>query len=417
MVNIIFLQSNAPLYATRCVGQSLGPFGAVPEGIALTQKLLCRKIISFDDCIYGIRHTFNEYFQQADNYILPAVNASNQSLNLKSIGTERLLAVPVLLGFLCYMILDQYYWWSTREDYSFGFLVPLFTGYVLYERWPSIMGYFFREGTEPLPTRTELWTQLFEWIAFAVFLGGIGLFAIGALLRSVTGPQNPASLAIAVGFSGLLLSTVFILSRQSTDDEMISLKDRLSFTGLFLFPALAWLISAPLVSALEMRIRVFLLNKVTFVVFTLFDLLGLQIDREGNVLFLPEGRVGVEEACSGIYSLTACIFVGSFLAAVFLDRFWKKILLVMTAMLLAVLTNLFRSLFLTSWAYFYGPSAINDSWSLPLIGEIGTVHDVMGLAVLGITSVCLLLLLPVFNFKLTPVRKVPAQGMDVETKQ
>ncbi|MGK0456971.1 MAG: exosortase [Zhongshania aliphaticivorans] len=163
---------------------------------------------------------------------------------------------------------------------------------------------------------------------------------------------------------------------------------------------MVWLISAPLVSVLETKVRVFLLTKVTIVVFTLFDIMGFEIEREGNVLFLPQGRVGVEEACSGIYSLTACIFVGTFLAAVFLDRFWKKVLLVLAAMLLAILTNLMRSLFLTSWAYFYGPGAINDSWILPLIGDIGTVHDVMGLAVLGITSICLLLMLPVFNFKL-----------------
>ena len=187
----------------------------------------------------------------------------------------------------------------------------------------------------------------------------------------------------------------------------MSLKSRLDFTGLFLFPSLIWLISAPLVSVMETKIRVFLLTQVTVVVFTLFDIMGLEIDRAGNILFLPGGRVGVEEACSGIYSLTACIFVGTFLSAVFLDRFWKKVLLVLAAMLLAVLTNLIRSLFLTSWAYFYGPGAINDTWSLPLIGDIGTVHDVMGLAVLGITSICLLLLIPVFNFTLQAFDDLP----------
>ena len=103
-------------------------------------------------------------------------------------------------------------------------------------------------------------------------------------------------------------------------------------TGLFLFPALIWLISAPMVSAVETEIRVFLLTKVTIVVFNIFDIIGYEIEREGNVLLLPEGQVGVEEACSGIRSLTACLFAGSFLAAVFLNRFWKKVLLVAAAM-------------------------------------------------------------------------------------
>ena len=96
--------------------------------------------------------------------------------------------------------------------------------------------------------------------------------------------------------------------------------------------------------------------------------------------------VGVADAFSGIRSLTGCPFAGSFLAAVFLDRFWKKILLVGVAMGLAFVTNLLRSLFLTAWAYAYGSDAIG-----------GHLHDITGYAVLGLTSAGLLCLLPLFN--------------------
>ena len=58
-------------------------------------------------------------------------------------------------------------------------------------------------------------------------------------------------------------------------------------------------------------------------VFTVFSLLGYPLIQEGNVLVLPLGQVGVADACSGIRSLTGCLFAGSFLAAVFLDKFWK----------------------------------------------------------------------------------------------
>jgi exosortase len=311
----------------------------------------------------------------------------------------------MLLGFAVYTIWDQFYWWGAREDYSFGYLVPLFAIYVIYDRWPVIRSYLLRgEAPEVVATPaapvTTVFTQLFEWLAYAVFLGGLSLFAIGALLRSVTGPQNPASLAIAAGFGGLLLSVIFIMTKERVDGRPLSLKSRLMLTGLFLFPALIWLISAPMVSVVEKEIRVFLLTKVTIVVFNLFDIIGYAIEREGNVLLLPEGQVGVEEACSGIRSLTACLFAGSFLAAVFLNRFWKKVLLVVAAMCFAVLTNLIRSIFLTLWAYNYGSQAIDDHWVLPVIGDIGSVHDVTGLAILGFTCVGLILLLPIFNFSL-----------------
>ena len=69
-------------------------------------------------------------------------------------------------------------------------------------------------------------------------------------------------------------------------------------------------------------------------------------------------------------------------------------------MLFAVLTNLIRSIFLTLWAYYHGSQAIDEHWVLPLIGDIGTVHDVTGMAILFVTCIGLICLLPIFNYKL-----------------
>ena len=114
------------------------------------------------------------------------------------------MAALMLLGFAVYMIWDQFHWWSTREDYSFGFLVPLFAGYVIYDRWPLITSHRFRQNgsTKDKSSGSELTVPIpwADWIACMVFFGGIGLFGIGVLLRSVTGPQNPASLAERIGF-------------------------------------------------------------------------------------------------------------------------------------------------------------------------------------------------------------------------
>jgi exosortase/archaeosortase family protein len=52
----------------------------------------------------------------------------------------------------------------------------------------------------------------------------------------------------------------------------------------------------------------------------------------------------------------------------------------------AFLTNLLRSLFLTSWAYAYGSDAIE-----------GRLHDGTGYAVLGLTCAGLFCLLPLFS--------------------
>lgn len=331
-----------------------------------------------------------------------STDAQNQTF--KDLLPEQIVAACLMLGFALYTVWDQLFWWGNREDYSFGYLVPVFVAYVLYERWSIIRSYLFKGAAPdeemPVPVKRDATVQVFEWVAVAAFAASLLLFGIGALLRSATGPQNPASLAIAASLGCLVLSGVFIFSKETVDGQPMPLKHRLALVALFLFPALIWLLSAPLVSVAETKVRVFLLTKVTIIVFNLFDFLGYELERQGNVLILPEGQVGVEEACSGIRSLTACLFAGSFLASVFLDRFWKKVLLVGAAMFFAVLTNLLRSMFLTLWAYHNGSQAIDEHWVLPIIGDIGTVHDVTGMAILIVTCIGLITLLPIINFKL-----------------
>lgn len=176
---------------------------------------------------------------------------------------------------------------------------------------------------------------------------------------------------------------------------------RFRVAAVFIFPVLVWLISAPLVSAVESQVSLFLLRRVVTVVAFVFDLLGYPLEQQGNVLLLPKGSVGVADACSGIRSLTACLFAGSFLGATFFEVFWKKVVLVVASMFFAFLMNLVRGLFLTGWAYAYGPDAIN-----------GTVHDIAGYAVLGLTCAGLLALVPVLNFKLESLAG-PANGPGV----
>ncbi len=332
------------------------------------------------------------------------MSETSENYSLQDLPRSHLAAGCILLGFAVLMIWDQLFWWANNEDYSFGFLVPLFVGYVLYHRWPVIRSYLFRGAApdaSPLPASSSpLALRTLEGLAVVGFLGCLLLFAVGMLIRMATGPQNPASLAVALSFSGMLLSTVFIFSKETVDGQPMSLKARLAVTLLFIFPALIWLLSAPMVAVLDNAIRVFLMNKVTIVVFGVFDFLGYELERQGNILILPEGSVGVEEACSGIRSLTGCLFAGSFFGAVFLRQFWKKALMVFLAMCLAVLMNLIRSIFLTLWSYHYGPEAIDAEWSLPIIGGIGTVHDVTGLLIMVFTSIGLLCFLPIFNYKL-----------------
>jgi exosortase/archaeosortase family protein len=314
------------------------------------------------------------------------------------------------LGYIALVILDQSFWWMNREDYYFGFLVPFFVGYVLMERWPQIRGYFAvsPDETEPLPSR--FWDSpavrgFFNFAFAAGMIFSVLFFLLGALMRGVSGgATQPGSLALAAGLAGFLIGGVYWVSPRRSDGAIKPMRERLTLVLLFTFPALIWLLSAPLLNIIETKLSLFLLDKVTVVVVFTFDTLGLPLRREGNILHLPEGSVGVAEACSGIRSLTACLFAGSFLAAVFLNQLWKKVTLILTALFLAFATNILRSLFLTGWAYAYGSDAIE-----------GAVHDVTGYAVLVLTSIFLLILVPIFNFR-TEWDEEPEEDESTEDK-
>jgi exosortase/archaeosortase family protein len=299
-----------------------------------------------------------------------------------------LYALMLCAGFMAFVAWDQSHWWSTKEDYGFGWLVPAFVAFVVHDRWPRVKAALRDCGAPDSPRADGGAKWLLGFLTYAALAGGALLFLVGALYRAGAGPSYPGTLALSLGTGALVLPLLF-LNTPETPGAVKSglLQDgRVKVVAAFLFPALVWLVSAPMVSVIENNLSLFMLNRVAATVFFTFDVLGLAIEQQGNVLKLPLGDVGVAEACSGIRSFTACLFAGSFLAAVFLDKLWKKIGLVVSAIFFAFFTNLLRSLFLTSWAYAYGPEAIE-----------GKVHDIAGYAVLGLTVVGLLCLLPLFN--------------------
>jgi exosortase len=311
-----------------------------------------------------------------------------------------LAALGLAGGFMAFVAWDQSHWWRVKEDYSFGWIVPLFTAYIVYDRWPQITARL-REAAAVTSPRWARWT-LNAAAVCGLVLGAL-FFLLGAFYRAGAGTSQPGTFALTWGMIGVVLPLIFfnVPTPGGTSDP--ALQDsvmpkgmsalfgeaRFRVAALFIFPVLVWAISAPIVSAVEQQISLFLLRKVVTVVAFVFDMLGYPLEQQGNVLMLPKGPVGVADACSGIRSLTACLFAGSFLGAAFFDKFWKKVLLVAASMFFAFVMNLGRSLFLTAWAYAHGPEAIS-----------GTIHDAAGYAVLGLTCAGLLMLVWLLNLKL-----------------
>ena len=211
-------------------------------------------------------------------------------------------ALLVAVAFWSFIAWDQSHWWSAKDDYGFGWLVPAFVGFVIHDRWSRITAAAAACVAPGSPRVSGLTGGLLTTAAYASLGFGGLMFLAGAFQRAGAGSSYPGTLAITLGAVGVLLPWLFLNtpdSPQPLKGAKFSDDARVRLVAWFLFPVLVWMVSAPMVDAVERRLSLFLLMKVTSVVFFTFDLLGLQIEQQGNVLVLPTGSVGVAEACSG----------------------------------------------------------------------------------------------------------------------
>ena len=84
---------------------------------------------------------------------------------------------------------DQWATWSTKDDYTFGYLVPVFAAYVLWDRWADIRALLTGErGFVSAPSHPWV-VRLAGLAAFGALLGFVG----GAAARIMYGTGAAAT--------------------------------------------------------------------------------------------------------------------------------------------------------------------------------------------------------------------------------
>ena len=341
--------------------------------------------------------------------------------NAETAGTQKTDKTPLLfaaLGLLmcAVTIWDQQYCWSSRDDYIFGYLVPFLCAFVLKERFAQIRAVF--TGTpDAAPAGEEFEPPQFIragtfapfWIELIFAAGTILcalLFAIGAAGTGIYGYAAITTHENTFGFIGAAFGLAWFASAKDFGGNALDLRSRVRLLMLLVFPIGVWFVSGPFTFLVDSQIKTLLLDKVTATVVFMLNTLDFSLVQEGNIIVLPGGdTVGVADACSGIRSMTACVFAGSFLAAIFMHSAKKKALFVAVSVVFALVLNVLRTTFLTLWSLWYGSKALDyDFFGNPtdsLHFKLGTVHDIAGWTAMIITFVMLLLLVPVFNLKMT----------------
>jgi exosortase len=140
----------------------------------------------------------------------------------------------------------------------------------------------------------------------------------------------------------------------------------------FGFPALFLLVAVPWPMRLEGYVVQGLMRLVAAVTAEVVGLFGVPAMQRGNLLEIGSGIVSVNEACSGVRSLQTSLMIALFLGEWYRLRYWVRLALVPTSLLIAFIANVGRTSFLT--------------WSAARLGiaRMESLHSSAGVAVVVI---------------------------------
>lgn len=270
--------------------------------------------------------------------------------------TSLVIALAVIFAGSAYLLP----FWQESPELSHAFFTPLLSLWLLAAS---------RQEASLLPPNRLLRNGVSAVLACAF----VGIASIAALAALSQGVRHSQTAFITAGTISLLLVGVILsLSRSS--------RPLVVFNGTSLCAAALWIFSAPLSAGMLSRLTLFLQDRVTGFALEVLRILGIPAMRNGNVLILADQYVGVEEACSGIRSLIACLFAGVFMGGLLLRGVGPRILLVLAAGVIAVLANFGRAVGLCLLAA--NGTDISGAW------HDGSAYAVLGVTVLVLFGLC-----------------------------
>ncbi len=276
------------------------------------------------------------------------------SPRLPTAAKINLVAMILLAGALAVHLWPE---WSHDADLSHGFLTPVACVLLLY------LGRFSAPRST-LGQRTALVLAAALGLAALLGLWVAGLFAV---TLDWTSPLVDFTLACSFALLGGAAIGAFADRRLAV----------LPFAWATLAAAVLWPLSAPIPPGTYSRLTSALQLWVSGAVLQTLDLLGIAAHREGTVIELARGTVGIEEACSGVRSLVSCVFAGVLISAALTRRPGARVLIIALSAPLALAMNFIRSLVLTLLVN--AGVRIEGAW-----------HDVTGYLVLVATAALLL---------------------------
>ena len=284
----------------------------------------------------------------------PTAGSPLRALSSASSWLERLVLATVLVAIAAasWYLLP---FWRESPELSHGYFAPFCALALL---WRSR-----REPTTKLPFGGDRTGPALHCVAAVC---GIAIAGIAALAALVQGPlHSQTAFLVGIAASAFVLSGVLALARSPSRWMRLN--------GASLCAVILWWFVVPIPSGTLARTSLFLQNLITTASVKTLVMLGMAAVQHGNTIQLPNAVVGVEEACSGIRSLTACLFAGVVFGGWMLKGIPRRFVVILGAGALAIIMNFLRSI--TLCLLVAGGFGIRGFW-----------HDAIGYAELGATA-------------------------------
>ena len=234
--------------------------------------------------------------------------------------------------------------WHNSPMYSYGYLVPVVAGYLVWVRREALV------TLRPRPAR---------WAGAAVLMLWASMLIVGKLVGLQT-LQQLALIPAIVGCVLCLLGFAYL---------------RTAWAGIAYL-----LLMIPIWDVFTEPLHQPFQNRSALIGVELLRAVGIPASREGVYVILPNVTLEVARACSGVNYLVAVIALGLPLAYLYQRSLWRRIVLIGSAVVVAALSNGMRVALIGVLAYFELSSALH-----------GPFHVLQGLFVAGIGYVVLFL--------------------------
>ncbi|MEW6095671.1 MAG: exosortase/archaeosortase family protein [bacterium] len=256
------------------------------------------------------------------------------------------IVVLVVLVYLPTFLWMKYRFLEHNSNYTHGFLIPIVSLYLIWKMKGELKEI-------PVTSSTK----------------GLILLCAGLLLHLVSRcfmVDFASGISLIIVIFGLCL---YLLGRRMTQK--------------LIFPIGFLVFMVPLPEVLTLALTFHMKMFATYWATVVTNFMGIPGVMDGAKIILPNDFLEIGEPCSGIRSLITLLALGSLFAYLLSISYLKKFILFLSAIPIAILSNIVRIIFLIVVTYVYGQKAALEEPNHTISGLLVFIVALGGLGTVG----------------------------------